>query len=156
MLEKQQKLFYEQGELIIEVIDNEAPVPASQNNAKSSGLKRSRRRRKRRQKNSVSNFSIIVDSKDKLSFIKLKIYECYEVAPGQMRLFHGRRELIDPMQSLKDYEIEDGSTLYLKVDSTKSSECNFAGMLPEERSSKIETGFGGSVLASTWLYDEIG
>jgi len=147
-LEKMQRLFYEEGELTVIVLDPEAPIPDGPDGHTSSSTGSSRRKRPRRKRASKgkTTISIVANSEDTVGLIKMKIYEHQECAPGQQMLYF-QRKLLDDSVKLKDCDVEDGSTLYLKIDPAKSGELNFADHLPpEERSNSMEVGFGGSAL----------
>jgi len=149
MLEKAQKLFYTEGELNIVELDQESPVPNESANISSNTKRKRRRPQRRKLKLSKSSFSIVVDANDTVALLKLKVFEVNEYSPAQQMLYYNRVPLLDDSKTLKDLEIEDGATLYLKVDSKKSADFNFASMLPDEDVMvRQERGFESTLLAN--------
>eukprot|EP00954_Amorphochlora_amoebiformis_P003297 256538-Amorphochlora_amoeboformis.AAC.1 len=137
-IEKQARLFYTDAILYIQEVTKIPDAP--------SGTKRRPRRKRVR---TLSRLEIVVSSRDTVGMAKMKILEQNDIAPGQQLLYLGEKLLDDNGQTLEELEIEQETTLHLKVDSTKSEDCNYAALLPhEERAGRTEGGFGGSVLTS--------
>mmetsp|Transcript_15495 Transcript_15495/g.21772 ORF Transcript_15495/g.21772 Transcript_15495/m.21772 type:complete len:81 (-) Transcript_15495:37-279(-) len=73
--------------------------------------------------------------------------EYTDATPSQQTLYYNQNELKNDSKTLADLEIYDGSTIYMKVDSTGPKDITFAG-LQEETPHDQESGFDGSILAS--------
>jgi len=81
-----------------------------------------------------------------ISELKLIIFQFLDIAPAAQELYLGKEmNLVQSSVSLKDYNISDGTLLFLYIDKSKldHSEEEFCA-LPEE--SKVEVGFVGSQL----------
>lgn len=92
--------------------------------------------------------SIIADSTDQLSIVRLKVYEALNLAPGRQKLFDSRGVALDSqVLTLRDYKVKAGDKLYvLETDST-DDEWGFLDCVHTSTSSRgAEHGFGGTLL----------
>mmetsp|Transcript_19768 Transcript_19768/g.27823 ORF Transcript_19768/g.27823 Transcript_19768/m.27823 type:complete len:84 (-) Transcript_19768:295-546(-) len=74
--------------------------------------------------------------------------EYTDASPAQQKLFYNRKELTEEHKTLSELEIENGTTLYMKIDPNGSHEVTFAGLQDDMFHGQQESGFDGSVLAN--------
>ena len=148
-LEKEQSLSYVDGEISIEELAPNAPIPVPGKRKEATSSRGGRSRRKRRARTGTRHrFFVVASAIDTVGMLKLKVFEACDCMPNMQRLFFNGTELEDKQKQLREYEITDGCVLQLKRGDSVS-ECNFAGFLPDDdvpKSRGGSGGFGGSAL----------